>query len=269
MTKRLLVAGYGFLGRVIGPAFVSHGWHVDGVNRSGSDGAVSCDLGLETSTAAIEGDYDLVIHCAASGGGDVDSYRDVYVKGCQNLIARFSDTPLIFTSSTSVYPQTDHALVTELSAAESTSPRARLLREAENAVLEAGGIVARLTGLYGRGRCHVLKNFLAGTAVLDGAGERIMNFVHCEDVARALVLLAKQGVQGEIYNVNGGYASQRQVYESLVDHFGLPLPPQADPNLPRKRGNTSKQVSNAKLKQLGWSPEYDDFLKIALACDVQ
>ena len=166
MPRRLLIVGYGFLGREVADTFAAEGWQVFSMNRSGSDGAGICDVSSADSTEAIEGEYDLVIHCAASGGGGVDSYRMVYLDGCRNLLARFPDTRLMFTSSTSVYPQSDHSTVTESSEAAPTSPRAMILREAEELVLARGGMVARLSGLYGPGRCHVLRNFLAGAASL-------------------------------------------------------------------------------------------------------
>ncbi|MFK7910671.1 MAG: NAD-dependent epimerase/dehydratase family protein [Akkermansiaceae bacterium] len=269
MPKRLLIVGYGFLGRAIKPTFTASGWQVACLNRSGSHGATACDLSSRESVSGITGEYDLVIHCAASGGGDLDSYRDIYLQGCKNLIERFPQTPLVFTSSTSVYPQSDHSEVTELSPAEPQSPRAIILRDAENEVLSADGIVARLTGLYGQGRCHVLKNFLAGESTLDGEGDRVMNFVHRDDVATALLILAERGRGGEIYNVNGGHASQLEVYQSLALHFDLPMPSGASFDIPRKRGNTSKKVSSDLIKELGWSPEYTGFLSLALACSLK
>lgn len=266
MPDRLLIAGYGFLGKAVKPVFEAGGWQVDYLNRSGRDGATPCDLSDPGSVAAVGGEYGLVIHCAASGGGGADSYRAVYLEGCRNLLARYPRARMVFTSSTSVYPQSDHSEVTEDSPADPATPRAAVLREAEELVLASGGMVARLTGLYGQGRCHVLKNFLAGTAHLDGDGARVMNFVHRDDVARALLVLAEKGTGGGIYNVNGGHATQREVYESLAGHFNLPMPPAADPGLPRKRGNTSKQVASGRIRALGWSPQYTDFLSLALAC---
>lgn len=266
MAKRLLIAGYGFLGVAVRDVFKSAGWSVRCLNRSGSGGAEKCDLTSEGEVALINGDFDLVIHCAASGGGSVDDYRDIYLHGCEHLVKRFTGTPMIFTSSTSVYPQADHSVVDEQSPADPTSPRAQILREAEEVVIAAAGNVARLTGLYGEGRCHVLKNYLAGTAVLDGEGERVMNFVHRSDVAVALRVIADAGVSGEIFNVNGGHATQREVYQSLADHYRGSLPPSADPDLPRKRGNTSKRVSTEKLSGLGWEARYADFLSLSQAC---
>ncbi|MGJ8676778.1 MAG: NAD-dependent epimerase/dehydratase family protein [Akkermansiaceae bacterium] len=266
---RLLIAGYGFLGTAIEQAFSNAGWVVDKLSRSGHDQSIACDISAADEVQALTGEYDLVINCAASGGGGEDGYRRVYLEGCRNLTARFSDTHFIFTSSTSVYNQMDHSSVDEESDASPTSATGKVLREAEEVVLAAAGTVARLSGLYGPGRCHVLKNLLKGTAHLDGKGERIMNFIHRDDVARALLLISQLGssTQGEIYNVTADPVSQYDCYASLAAHFNKPIPPSADASLPRKRGNSSKAVENTKLKALGWNPHYEDFLSIALSQD--
>lgn len=265
---KLLIAGYGFLGRALERRFEDAGWEVAKISRSGDDGAIACDISSAEELASLPEEYDLVIHCAASGGGGEPAYRKVYLQGACSLMDRYPNARFIFTSSTSVYPQEDHSLVTETSAANPISPTAQVLREAEQRVIEAGGVVARLSGLYGPNRCHVLKNILSGDARMDGHGERIMNFVHRDDVAKAMLMLAGLAVfpKGEIYNVTAEPVSQLDCYRMLSEHFGVAMPEQQQGVVQRKRGNSSKKVSNAKLKSLGWQPAYDDFLSLALAC---
>lgn len=149
-----------------------------------------------------------------------------------------------------------------------TSPTAQVLRQTEQHVIQHGGVVARLSGLYGPGRCHVLKNVLSGGARIDGDGKRIMNFIHRDDVAGAMLLLANMQPfpKGEIYNVTAEPVSQHDCYLALSKHFKLPMPMSQAGEVPRKRGNSSKRVSNAKLRGLGWQPQYNDFLTLALAC---
>jgi len=263
---KLLIAGYGFLGQALETKFVSAGWSVDKLNRSGADGCLSCDLSSREDVACLSEPYDLIIHCASSGGGGEESYRKVYLQGVTNLLERFQNTRVIFTSSTSVYGQTDHSEVTEKSSAIPLTATARVLLEAEGLVLNAGGLIARLSGLYGPGRCHVFKNLSKGTARIDGEGERVMNFIHRDDVANAMLLLASNATVSGIYNVTARPVSQRDCYASLAARFDLPMPLSIDASLPRKRGNSSKRVSNAKLKSLGWQPQYDDFVSLAHAC---
>jgi hypothetical protein len=53
--------------------------------------------------------------------------------------------------------------------------------------------------------------------------------------------------------------SQVDLYRWLSEHFSKPLPPEGPINPARKRGWTSKRVSNQKLRDLGWSPRYPTF----------
>ena len=262
---RLLIAGYGFLGVALKKEFVEADWEVTTLNRSG-DADIQCDQTSAEQVANITGDYDLVIQCAASGGGGEDAYRAVYWHSCQNLLKRFPAEKFIFVSSTSVYAQVDHSEVDEASPAEPTTATGKILKQTEAEVLKNGGLVARLSGLYGPQRCHVPKSILAGTARLDGEGRRVMNFVHRDDAASALRLITERQTDSAIYNVSAGSVTQRECYQSLVDHYDLPLPPSSETDAPRKRGNSSKMVSNKLMKSLGWVPQYPDFLSMALAC---
>ena len=262
---RLLIAGYGFLGVALKEEFAAAGWEVTTLGRS-QEADICCDLTSHEQVMAIPGDYDLVIQCAASGGGGEEAYRAIYLNASQNLLGRFSGVGLIFVSSTSVYAQTDHAEVSEGSPAEPTTATGKILRQAEVNVLGMGGSVARLSGLYGPGRCHILKGLLKGTARLDGDGRRVMNFIHRDDAASALRLMAEAPVNGGIYNISAGAESQRECYQSLADHFALPLPASATSDAPRKRGNSSKRVSSSLIRNLGWQPKYPDFLSLARAC---
>jgi nucleoside-diphosphate-sugar epimerase len=202
---------------------------------------------------------DAVIHCASSGRGGADAYRSVYLGGARNLREVLAPRRLLFTSSTSVYAQTDGGIVTEESAAEPPRETGALLRETEELVLAAGGIVARLAGIYGPGRSVLLRKFFSGEAVIEGDGGRIVNQVHRDDIACALLSLAERG-DGGIFNVSDDAPMpQREIYERLARRFSMPLPPLGpiDPN--RKRGWTSKRVSNAKLRSLGWMPQFPSF----------
>lgn len=263
---RLLIAGYGFLGESLKEHFIAAGWVVDTLSRGGTESSIACDLSSPDAVTRLDGEYDLIIHSAATRGGGVDAYRAVYLDGCRNLQRRFSKTPLIFTSSTSVYGQVDHENVTEESPAEPSAETSRVLREAEDLVLSAGGVVLRLSALCGPDRCHTLKSFLNGTARIGGEGVRILNFVHRDDAASACVLIADHWceAQGQIFNVTAAALSQRQCYQALADHYGGKFPPVADVRLrPKRRGATSKSVVSDKIRAMGWEPSCPDFLSIA------
>ena len=255
---KLLLIGHGYLGQAVACEFRNHGWDVTTVSLSGEDGSISCDIGDPESMAKLPA-ADFIVHCAASGRGGAEAYQHVYVDGCRNLAERFPGVPLLFTSSTSVYAQTDGAAVTEDSPAIPDRDTGRLLLEAEQITLAAGGTVARLAGIYGPGRSVILKKFLSGEAMIEEDGRRFLNQIHRDDAARAIFHLAATRATG-IFNVSDSTPlSQLACYEQLAKIFARPLPPSGPRDLNRKRGWTHKQVSNAKLRASGWQPEFPAF----------
>ena len=259
---KLLLIGHGYLGREIGSVFRGHGWEVIPVSLSGGEDTLACDVADAAAVARLPA-ADAIVHCAASGRGGADAYRRVYVEGCGNLTKSFPGTPLLFTSSTSVYAQTDGSIVTEESPAEPDRETGRLLLEAENLTLAAGGVVARLAGIYGPGRSVILKKFLSGEAVIEEDGRRFLNQIHRDDAARAVFHLVTSGATG-VFNVSDSRPlSQLECHEALARTFDRPLPPSGPRDENRKRGWTHKRVSNAKLLAAGWEPEFPSFLDAA------
>jgi nucleoside-diphosphate-sugar epimerase len=269
---RIVIAGCGFVGLAAARVFHAGGWDVLGLTHSPESAETlrsepfavePCDISNAEEVRAIairfEKKTDAVIHCASSGRGGADAYRSVYLEGARNLLDSLKPVRLLFTSSTSVYAQADGGVVDEDSPAEPARETGRLLRETEELVIVHGGIAVRLAGIYGPGRSVLLRKFFSGEAVIEGDGERIVNQVHRDDIASALRLLVEKHAAG-IFNVSDDAPMpQREIYAWLAQRFDLPLPPSGpiDPN--RKRGWTSKRVSNARLRALGWTPQFPSF----------
>jgi nucleoside-diphosphate-sugar epimerase len=202
-----------------------------------------------------------VIHCASSSGGDAETYRQVYLDGARNLLELFPGSKLLFTSSTSVYAQRDGSWVTEESDTKPTRETSQILLETEGLVLANGGIVARLAGIYGPGRSALLTKFVGCTAIIDEENDRFVNQVHRDDIAAALFLLSGRELEGAgIYNVVDDQPMlQSECYRWLAQRLNRPLPPIGKSKERRKRGDSNKRVSNAKLRRLGWTPRYPIF----------
>lgn len=260
---KLLLIGHGYLGAAVARVFREGGWEVVPVSLSGSDDSLACDVSDPDALKSLPA-ADFIVHCAASGRGGAEAYQRVYVDGCRNLAAQFPRVPLLFTSSTSVFAQTDGSIVTEESPTIPDRETGRLLLNAEKIALATGGIVTRLAGIYGPERSVILKKFLSGEAVIEDDGRRFLNQIHRDDAARAIFQLATSGIRGEVFNVSDSTPlTQRACYESLSRMFSKPLPPSGPRDLNRKRGWTHKQVSNAKLLATGWQPEFPSFLDAA------
>jgi nucleoside-diphosphate-sugar epimerase len=207
------------------------------------------------------GKFDVVIHCASSGKGGPEAYRQVYLEGSAHLLEELAPRQMIFTSSTSVYAQISGDWVSEESPAEPTAETGRLLRETEQLVLAHGGAVLRLAALYGQGRSVLLRKFFSGEAVIEGDGSRWINQIHRDDAVEAYVQVIECAAAG-IYNVSDDRPLQQAaVYEFLARHFGRALPPVGEVNLNKKRGFSNKRVANEKLHALGWEPRYATFFE--------
>ncbi len=262
----LLIAGYGYVGSVAAQLAKQKGWDVTSFSKSGGPGIETGDLSsLESLTQLKEQlgtSPDTIIHCASSGRGGAEAYQQVFLNGVQHLKAVFPSSHLLFVSSSSVYGQTDGSTVTEQSRTQPERETSQILVATEQKVLLAGGTVARLAGIYGPERSILLKKFLTGEATIEEDGRRIINQIHRDDAASALVHLVQQGSasQGEIYNIaDSNPMSQLQYYQKFSELFDQPLPPTGKINMGRKRAWTHKLVCNGKILSTGWAPEFPSF----------
>ena len=219
------------------------------------------DISDENQIRAHAGNFDAVIHCASTRGGGVDAYRQVYLNGAANLVRRFDGSRILFTSSTSVYAQTNGELVTEENAAQPKHESGKVLRETEDLILASRGVVVRLAGIYGPGRSALLKKFLNEDAIIDPENDRFVNQIHRDDAATAILLLLKlDDSAGQIFNVVDDQAIlQSDCYRWLAAKLTRPIPPIGRSTSEQKRGRSNKRVSNAKLQAAGWSPRYPNF----------
>jgi nucleoside-diphosphate-sugar epimerase len=267
---RILIAGCGYVGQAAADLYHAADWAVEGWTRSAESVATlsakpypicEVDISRRAKVAQRTGTFDAVIHCASSSGGDAEMYRQVYLDGARNLLEMFPESRLLFTSSTSVYAQRDGSWVTEESETKPTGETSQILLETEGLVLANGGIVARLAGIYGPGRSVLLTRLLESTAIIDAENDRFVNQVHRDDIAAALfLLLNREAERAGIYNVVDDQPMlQSECYRWLAHRLNRPLPPIGKSKQQRKRGESNKRVSNAKLRRFGWTPQYRTF----------
>jgi nucleoside-diphosphate-sugar epimerase len=278
---RVLIVGCGYVGLPLGTELVRQGHQVWGLRRSAAAANELAPAGIvpvqaditrpETLNAAPAG-CDWVVHCVSGSGGGAEAYRAVYLEGTRNLIAWLRAHPpqkLVYTSSTSVYGQSDGSWVEEISATEPAVETARILLETERLLLHAArqyrlpAVILRCAGLYGYDRGYWLRQFLSGSARIEGRGGRFINMIHRDDAVGVILAALKAGPSGEIYNaVDDTPVSQLGLFEWLTAETGRPLPPSMpeETGEVRKRGSTNKRVSNRKLKRdLGYEFKYPSF----------
>jgi len=279
---KCLIIGCGYVGMSVGAELARLGHEVHGLRRDASTAPEMTDVGVRPhfaditkpeTFASLPRQFEWVVHCVAAGG-DAENYRRIYLDGTRHVLEWLSASPpqkFLYTSSTSVYGQTDGSLVKESSPVEPFVETSKVLVETEKALLEAFQrnkfpvVILRVAGIYGPDRGHWFKQFLKNEARMDGDGSRYLNMIHRDDVAGCVVAGLKRGRPGEIFNaVDDEPVKQRSFFEWLGTALGkYPPPPNTDsPGGERKRGITNKRVSNRKLKmELGYQFKHPNFRK--------
>lgn len=280
--KRLVIFGCGYVGAEVARQAVARGLRVTALTRNPLKAAelekigvasVVADLAGHDWHAQIAGAPDLGLNCVSSGGGGIEGYRRSYVEGMRSIRqwARERGAPgtLIYTSSTSVYPQgdgmhVDETALTEIAGAE-PGERPAALMETERLVADTGAgrsFVLRLAGIYGPGRHHLLEQVRVGEVA--GRDDHRLNLAHRADIAAAVWagLGAEPAAAGGIYNVaDDGAATKGEVVAWLAQQLGVPGPRfTGQPAGGRRSVTPDRVIVNERLKrELGWRPQYPTF----------
>lgn len=283
----MLIIGCGYVGLPLGAELARQGNEVFGLrhNRSAAHELESvginplvADITRPEELAKLPCEFDRVVNCVASGGGGAEEYRAVYLRGMRNVVdwlapeneARRRDAgapKVLYTSSTSVYGQSDGAAVDETSPTEPTTETAQVLIETERTLLDVArrrnfcAMILRVAAIYGPGRGYWFKQFVSGEARLEGKGERVLNMIHRDDVIGSIIAVLEHGQPGNIYNaVDDEPVSQFDFFSWLATTLGKPMPEAVSEDVERKRAVTNKRVSNRKLKtDLGYRFKYPTF----------
>lgn len=266
----VLVAGCGYLGSVVAALFAAQGRTVVGWRSPQSNKEVLAN-GVQVRPVDITDadevcrnsfDADVVVHCAGVAERTLDAYRNVYEAGAANLLAVFPQACLLFTSSTSVYAQTDGSWVNEESTSEPVTETGKSLRRSEKMILAQNGIVLRLAGLYGPDRSFFLRAVREGRPVA-GPLDRFVNQIHRDDAAAAVLFLASRVLKTpRIFNVvDDSPARRSEILGWLAEELDVRIPPGERVVSPQDKVKSNKRVSNAKLRALGWVPKYPSYIE--------
>ncbi|MFP4541721.1 MAG: NAD-dependent epimerase/dehydratase family protein [Opitutales bacterium] len=289
-NRRLVITGCGYVGRAVAETALAAGWAVEALTRNGDKAAqlrstlglrvVEGDLASDDWHEALDPAGATVINCVSSGGGGVEGYRRSYLDGMRSLLewaARGPVRALLYTSSTSLYGDAGGDWVDESTAASVRSPFNEVLLATEQALEAAAsaGIVPaaaalRLAGIYGPGRHYFLDTMRGDDGPIPGYGDYVLNLIHRDDAARALLAVAAQPPRGyELYNVaDDAPALREEIAAWTAEQLGRPTPP-FDParmsERQRRRALSSgrppnRRIANRKLKAAhSWAPQYADF----------
>ena len=275
----LVVLGAGYVGAEVVRQGLARGLRVTALTRNEAKAQALAEAGAEVVVAdlASEGWHaqlgegaDFVLNCVSSGGGGPEGYRHSYVDGMKSVLAWAAKTSvrtIIYTGSTSVYPQDGGVRVDETASVAETRAAGSPLVEAEDLLLAwTGGrkFVLRLAGIYRPGRHYLLDQLRDGSGEVAGNGEYRLNLIHRDDIAEAVwaAFGAPAGVEDGVFNVSDdGAAPKVEVTAWLAMKQGMPRPRfTGEPAQGRRRVTPDRVIANDKIKRvLGWRPVYPSF----------
>lgn len=257
----VLIAGCGDVGARAGQRLAAAGCGVHGINRSGRvpPPLRGLAIDLEGPLDALDGrSFDALVWCAAPATRDAAGYRAIFVDAPQRLLDRFARPParLVFVSSSAVWGDAGGATVDAHTPARPDGWNGRILLEAEAALAARvpGAVLLRLAGLYGPGRTRLLTRAREVTPV-QGEPPVWTNRIHLDDAAAAVDLLVRTPAAAGVYiGVDDAPAPEHEVLAWIAAGLGLPPPPSVRGTAP-----ANKRLSNARLRALGWAPQYPDY----------
>lgn len=281
--KRVVIFGCGYVGTALALEVLGRGAAVTALTRNAARAIGLRELGIDAVVAdlannewhgRIAGAPDLVVNCVSSGGGGVEGYRRSYLEGMASIVAwargRGQIGTLVYTGSTSVYPQGGGVVVDESAptSGPELSERAQLLVATED-LLRANAaaicerwFVLRLAGIYGPDRHHFIDQVKAGEA--SGNGEAHLNLIHRDDIVSGI--LAGFGARAEtrsgVFNLcDDQPARKREITAWLAGRLGVPVPRlTGEPVGGRRSVTPDRIIANGKARaELGWRPRYPTF----------
>lgn len=274
-----MVLGAGYVGGNVAKIALAAGARVTVLTRNPTTACELQNMGCavvvaDLATKAWHGHIsspDFVLNSVAAGRAGVAGYQQSYVDGAHSIIEwgqiHGASAHLVYTSSTSVYPQGGGALVDEDSEVAPSDERSALLIEAEQTMAtqwRGASTVLRLAGIYGPGRHYLLDQLATGVTELPGQGEHHLNLIHRDDIASAIIAAWSRGQEtpSRHYNVvDDGRVTKRELVTWLANRLGREtLAFSGQPAVGRRPVRPDRIISNVRLKtELDWEPRYPTF----------
>ena len=279
LKTKIVIFGCGYIGARLAASCQLLGWEVTALTRNVETAQTLHAKGIKTIVADLKNkdwhqkitpDQNYVVDCVGAAAPTLEGYEASYRLGMQSILHWLEGgdekvDAFLFTSSTSVYPQTDGSLVTEDSGNNGVSPRGEILLDAEKLCLHGNreriskSFVLRFAGLYGPGR-HLLLNKVREGQQINGVSHRILNLLHQEDAVSSILscLQSKNIPTGTIFNVSDGrHASRGEIVDWLARELQVEHPGFDQKDVP---GLPNRKIDNSKIMEsLSWAPRFPGF----------
>ena len=269
----LVVLGAGYVGGAVAAHAIRAGAKVTVLTRNVGKATELSDGGCEVVIGSLENsewhdqikEPDLVLNSVSAGGGGIKGYRMSYLEGARSILCwqngSSSNATIVYTGSTSVYPQGEGAIVAEDDRVEGESERSQILIKTESLIEQWPGRsrVLRLAGIYGPGRHYLLDQLRAGVGELPGAGDHHLNLIHRDDAVSAIfaAFRDRDSAPHRVFNVvDDGRARKREIVAWLADSIGVKLPVFDGNAIGQRSANRPDRIiSNQRIKnELDWLP---------------
>jgi len=262
-SKQLLIVGPGVLGSHLGSLWLDDfgAGSVVGQTKTTNNHEALSGLGIEARAEGVEGTFPYVAYCAPPSGSE-DYAGDV-----KKALERWDGSGnFVFTSSAGVFSVNDGSTCDESSPVVpmGANPRTDALLQAEQAVLDAGGCVMRLVGLYHRTRGP--HTFFLKQGQVARWGGYVVNMIHYEDAASICAAVLKgRGAEGQRYRsrVFVGCDDKPVTFEDMMASIEKSGILSGHVVFTEKDGSDSlgkKMTNDATRRQLQWSPKYSSII---------
>lgn len=280
--RHLVVFGAGYVGGALARSARAAGWRVTALTRNAATAAELRAAGCATlegelnsdawwTAPELAGGAARVAVTVAAGGGGVEGYHKSYVDGLRSVVrwgrqaaarGRWAGH-LIYTSSTSVYPQGGGARVTEADAVGGPAETTQALIAAEEIARGWPGLptVLRLAGIYGPGRTFLIEQVRRGEA--SGYAEAHLNLIARDDIVAACEAVWSQGASasGTFNLADEGEATKGEVVAWLAQRLGVAAPVFSGVPAGGRRAITPDRIIDAARARavLDWRPKRRSF----------
>ena len=123
MSKKIAILGCGYLGKELAKTVLAKNWEVTALTRNPNTidelremGVANVCQGIlaeDVWHSQINPEQDFVVNCVGAASPSVEGYRESYLEGIRSIkrwMSPHCKTRFVFTSSTSVYPQSSGEL---------------------------------------------------------------------------------------------------------------------------------------------------------------
>lgn len=223
---------------------------------------MTADLSQPATLQHLPTDTSHVVYAVAPDARTASAYRQACLTGLDNLLDALPETSrlerFILVSSTAVWGPSEK----EINEDTPPSPEnfnGEITLESEALLhqrLPGLGVALRLGGLYGPGRTKLLDHLREGRQQAPAGAGHYVNRIHIEDAASACLHLLELNDPAACYIGTDGHPLETaQFYDTLADQLGVPHPNR------RPVPPTGKRLSNRRLLDSGWRPDWPDAIQ--------